>query len=275
MRSSLGVAALVTFVSCATEASAQSAAACGNDAAQSSEFRAFDCQKKGKEQYEQGRFREALAFFRRADEIFAQPLIVRSIARTCEQLADQTPDRRTMPEPERAQKLADLRCAADTYETYLAQDPVASDAPALRLLVGSLRARIAAILEPDPRPAKPLPSTPEVEEQALPYPWIIHGAGMGAVTAGVVLGVLSRQRLDDARDPTTDAISASRLQEEHADFAVGADIAFGIGGSAALVGLVWGIIDIASLSGSSSAAVTASPPQLRVGVGGVEIIQRF
>jgi hypothetical protein len=254
---------------------AQPEADCGSDPGVAAELRAFDCQSKGKQQYDKALFREALRYFTKARSLFAQPAIVRSIARTCEQLASEKPDTVTLTPAERDQKLADLVCAADGYGAYLAALPDAPDAAALRLGLTGIRRRIDALKAPPPTAPKPPETPPTDAAKASPYPWVVHGAGLAGVTAGVVLGVLSQARLDEAKEPSTSASKVLELQQQHEDLALAANVSFGVGGGLALGGLVWGIVDLVQLRGSPRRPAAGEGLVLLIGASTIGLGGRF
>ena len=86
-------------------------------------------------------------------------------------------------------------------------------------------------------------------------PWTLSAAGVGvaSLTAGIILGVLSNQKVDDAKAAANQPGGMS-LVHEGEDLATGANTAFIIGGAALTAAVVLFIIDI---TGDEPAAVPA------------------
>jgi hypothetical protein len=86
-------------------------------------------------------------------------------------------------------------------------------------------------------------------------PWTLSAAGVGvaSLTAGIILGVLSNQKIDDAK-AAGDQPRGMSLVHEGEDLATGANTAFIIGGAALTAAVVLFIIDI---TGDDPAAIPA------------------
>jgi len=99
-------------------------------------------------------------------------------------------------------------------------------------------------------PEKPK-KKPKVVKKAAPSgpspftnPWTLSAAGVGvaSLTAGIILGVLSSQKVDDAK-AAADQPTGMSLVHEGEDLATGANTAFIIGGAALATAVVLFIID--------------------------------
>jgi hypothetical protein len=77
-----------------------------------------------------------------------------------------------------------------------------------------------------------------------PWTWTATGIGVAAVTSGIILGVLSARKEDDARTPGLDQPAAFGLVGEAKDLALGANIAYGVGGAALAAAVVLFILDL-------------------------------
>ena len=110
-------------------------------------------------------------------------------------------------------------------------------------------------------PEKPK-KKPEVVKKIAPSgpspftnPWTLSAAGVGvaSLTAGIILGVLSNQKIDDAKAAGNQPDGMS-LVHEGEDLATGANTAFIIGGAALTAAVVLFILDI---TGDDPAAIPA------------------
>jgi tetratricopeptide (TPR) repeat protein len=190
------------------------------------------------EHYREGRFTEAAELLREAYEIEPEPVLLYNLARALEGLGD-------------------LDGAVEAYEGYLEGEPEANDRGAIEARLETLRRQIEAlerVEEPEPEPdPDPEPEGPILDDRGAeqepsggvsPAPWIVAGVGGAGLIAGAVLGVLAQLRHDDAivAQIQTERVA---LAAEADDLALGANIGFAAGGGILLVGLVWGIIELA------------------------------
>lgn len=148
--------------------------------------------------------------------------------------------------------LGDLGAAAQAYEDFLRADPKAPDRGALERRIATLRRQLAerealrARAERDKHP----PSSPSA------VPWIVAGVGAAGVAAGVVFGVMSSQKHDDAvKEPTYR--EAQRLDDQSRSYATVANVSLIAGGVVLALGVVWGILDL-SASGRSASSTRSS-----------------
>lgn len=201
--------------------------------------------------YREGRFDEAARLLDQAYALQPEPVLLYNLGRAREGAGDD-------------------EGAAEAYRRYLATegtDRADASAATARLEVldrrieerHALEARAAqheAHVLPEPAP------TPSPARQIAIAPWALAGAGALVLVVGGVFGGLMLDRSAAAQNAPiqVDAVAA------HADadtYAITADVLFGVGGLAALLGVVWGLIDVLSPSSPSSTA------HLRVGPTGV------
>jgi tetratricopeptide (TPR) repeat protein len=206
--------------------------------AQSAHARAVALLNESAEHYREGRFSEAAELLREAYEIEPEPVLLYNLARALEGMGD-------------------LHGAVEAYEGYLEGEPEANDRGAIEARLETLRRQIEALErvdpdpepepEPDPEPDRLLDDV-EIDDETSggpsPAPWIVTGVGGAGLIAGAVLGVLAQLRHDDA---VVAPIQTERvaLAGEADDLALGANIAFAAGGGLLLVGLIWGVLDLA------------------------------
>jgi hypothetical protein len=95
------------------------------------------------------------------------------------------------------------------------------------------------------------------------FPWIVAGAGVVGVGAGVVLGVLSHGHYVDARDEPLRTPAETEYSSAQS-FATGANVAFIVGGVLAAAGLAWGLVDVLGKRAHRPPTVGLSPGGLSV-----------
>lgn len=79
-----------------------------------------------------------------------------------------------------------------------------------------------------------------------PLTWTAAGVGVASLATATALGVLSQSREDDARELAVsgDPLGAEERFHEAEDFALGANILFGIGGAATAAAVVLVVLDL-------------------------------
>ncbi|AKF09783.1 tetratricopeptide repeat protein [Sandaracinus amylolyticus] len=220
--------------------------------------RALELFRESAELYRQGRFADAAARLREARELHSEPLLSYNLARALEGSGD-------------------LEGAVEAYRDYLEEAPSADDAPAVRARLESLERHVAEVraLEeererlrregrqtPDPTP----PATTRARGPDV-VPWAIAGSGGAVLIAGAVVGGLALARNNDAMRAPTHA-AAVEASADADSLAIAANVLLITGGLAALVGTVWGSIDLVSNAGDEEERATVS---LRVGPGSLSI----
>ena len=132
--------------------------------------------------------------------------------------------------------------------------------------------QISVVLDPVPPPRVPVPGPGFTPRRKIAL--AVGGLGVAATAGGVVLGLLSKQRKDDAfklcpssSTPCTQASAANSAYESGRSRALQADIAFGVAGGAAIAAAVlW-------FTGAPESQVAVTP---RLGpVAGLDLAVRF
>jgi tetratricopeptide (TPR) repeat protein len=214
------------------------------------EEEALDLFMEAERAYEAGRVTEAIDLLQRARALHQAPVLLFNLARAYE-----TDGR--------------LEDALDAYRRYLEEEPNAPDRGAIETRIHAIEGQLVERerLAEERRHAEERAAEQREEASApSPLPWVIAGVGVLTVGAGVTFGLLADKARDDAiADPIhADALATFARGE---DFAVAANVLFAVGGAIAAVGVIWGVIDLAS-SGSGdeqpSAWLELGPSSLRV-----------
>ena len=172
------------------------------------------------------------------------------------------------------QQAGDRARAIDAYQGYLATESAPPDEGAIRHTIQQLKDEIAkehALAErafrEEREKRQAQAARVEAEERAKhapnPLPWIVAGTGAGGLVAGGVFGALAKTAHHDAAsDPDVD--SALSKQSSAKSFATISNVAFIAGGTVALSGLLWGILDLraAARSGTVSVALGLASPHV-------------
>ena len=221
--------------------------------------RALDLFEKSAVAYREGRFQDAIDLLLEARRVKAEPVLMYNIGRAYEALGSSTQ-------------------AADSYATYLLEDPRAPDRRAIEIRIETLRAQAnelekartppppveAKPMPPEPAPpVAPAPPPPAAESTMAVGPWVVAGAGMVGVGIGVGLG-LAAQSGHRSADAEPGQADAQRKQNNAESLATGSTIAFIAGGTIAAIGIGW--LSVRLLT-AGPANVVAGPTS--VGVRGV------
>ncbi len=219
--------------------------------------RALDLFEKSAVAYREGRFQDAIDLLLEARRVKAEPVLLYDIGRAYEALGNPTQ-------------------AADSYATYLLEDPRAPDRRAIEIRIETLRAQAnelekARTLPPPveakpmpPEPASPVtappPPPPPAEASSAIVPWVVAGVGVVGVGIGVGLG-LAAQSGHRSADGEPGQAAAQRKQNSAESLATGSTIALIAGGTIAAVGLGW--LSVRLLT-AGPANVVAGPTSLGV-----------
>ena len=206
-------------------------AAVGGDA--KPESRAQQLFEKGEMAFAQGRLDEARRYLEEAYRLDPDPVLLYNLARVEESSGRN-------------------EAALTRYKEYLRKFPTAE----FRQLVS----RRVQIMEADKRarqakaadvrtygkpPASPRLSVAEPEEDddgpSLAGPITFLSIGVASLATGIVFGVLSQSRYDDASAASDQSTALSRFEESQ-DFGRNANIAYAVAGGAAVTGALWWII---------------------------------
>ncbi|MBL9025906.1 MAG: tetratricopeptide repeat protein [Myxococcales bacterium] len=224
----------------------------------SDEAKAGQLFDKAEAEYQAGHFREAIDLLLEAQRLAPDAVLHYNLARAYEGLGELDP-------------------ALASYRAYLEADPKTKDRGAVEARIKTLEQLKADRSAPKPAPPGPPadrpPPPPAEPDSASPVPWVIAGIGALGLGAAGVLGGLSLSKSNEAEEPATSGEDAARLTDEAQTFATGANVTFGVAGAILAAGLVWGIVDVATL-GSDPDSPTAS---LRVELWGpgARITSRF
>jgi tetratricopeptide (TPR) repeat protein len=231
--------AFALAIACAAAgAEAQTARATQVTPAPDAKARALALYRESRDHYRDGRFAEAAALLERAYTIYPEAVLLYNLGRAYEGLG----------------KLTE---AIDAYQRYLAAEPEAADRGAIERRVKTLRQQQARIEAAKKTPPPPPPPPPRGERREVSWvPWVIAGAGVAVLAAGIGVGVQARGRSDDAA-AEPDALLAEALHDDATDLATTANVLFAVGGAVTLAGGIWGIVDVATQPG----------PRVKLGVG--------
>lgn len=248
--------------------------------------RAIRLFKKSQAAYQEGRFQDAASLLEEAYTLDPNPTLLFNLARAREGTGD-------------------VAGTIEAYRRYLKADPKAKDRPAIERRIANLKAQLEErraleqkadeerkrrealerqaeeekkrreaerLAAPPPPPPPPPPPVKVVEPRNVsPWPWIILGVGALGAGAGGVLGAMAADNHALAMDEPVQT-TAKELDDRAQTFALGANIAFAAGGAVALAGLVWGIVDVATLGEETKPDVIVGPS---VSARGISISGRF
>ncbi len=211
------------------------------------ESRAIELFERSAVKYRQGQFAEAAALLRQAYELRPAPVLLYNLGRALEAQGEPTE-------------------ALDAYRRHLAGRPTAADRVATEERVLALERKLAEADDAKRKAAANALLARMAEERArldaarleqrtsIPpapltrgrraAPWIVAGLGAVALGSAGALGGLARAGRDEADRAPTAAGAASQFQSAER-LALGANIAFGLGGAVLGAGLIWGIVDAA------------------------------
>jgi tetratricopeptide (TPR) repeat protein len=156
--------------------------------------------------------------------------------------------------------------AVSAYERYLSADPRSPDAGAVKESIRQLKEqierdqtlaqaaqaanlRVARETEERQRAVVAMEQAQaEAREaaarhKASPWPWVVAGAGLGAIAAGSAFGALTSSAHGQAVADSS-ATQAASDQSSAATYALVANVLFIAGASVAAAGTVWGIFDL-------------------------------
>jgi tetratricopeptide (TPR) repeat protein len=171
--------------------------------------------------YKAGKFEDAADLLRQAYDLFPEPLLLYNLGRAQEGLGDR-------------------KGAIDSYERYLAEAEQVDDRGAIERRIATLRAQIAQ-QEADAKKLREVPPPPPVDTRTdfEKYgPWATIGAGGVLIGTGIVFGVRSGSKHDDAVAAPGQR-DAAQLQASAQHYATIANVLFVVGGIAAAGGIGW------------------------------------
>lgn len=240
--------------------------------------------------------REAAELYRRSNEAYQQGHFVES-AELLEQAYERQPDPVLLFNIARARESAgDVVRAYQAYQRFLRDAaPDAPERPRAEGRVAVLRSQVEEPSPPSTEPAveaatttdpvEPVESVESVEStepaepteapedahapatvrrKASAAPWVIAGTGVATLIAGVIVGVLAWDRAGAAENAVSHA-RAIELEEQSEDLALASNVLFVPGGVLALIGGIWGVIDVVGASESGArVSVGIGPARLEL-----------
>jgi tetratricopeptide (TPR) repeat protein len=171
--------------------------------------------------YKAGKFEDAADLLRQAYELFPEPILLYNLGRAQEGLGDP-------------------KGAIDSYERYLAEAQQVDDRGAIERRIATLRAQIAQ-QEADAKKLREVPPPPPVDTRTdfEKYgPWATIGGGGVLVGTGIVFGIRSGAKHDDAVAAPGQR-DAANLQASAERYATIANVLFVVGGIATAGGIGW------------------------------------
>lgn len=161
------------------------------------------------------------------------------------------------------ERAGDVAGAIEAYERYLADAPDASERTDVERSLETLRRQ--EVLEEelarrdsddasddDAEMNVPVPaaSTPDAAGGTAtgPLPWIVAGTGVAGVAVGIALGAVAQSSYDAARTEPTHR-RATELERSANELGTGANVALAVGGTLALGGVIWGIVELVTAGG--------------------------
>lgn len=183
------------------------------------------------------------------------------------------------------ERAGDVAGAIEAYERYLLDAPDASERTDVERSLETLRRQEALEEElarreseeggdDDTEPTAPTPAAstlPSGGTATGPLPWIVAGTGAAGLVVGVALGAVAQSSYDSARTEPTHR-RATELERTANDLGTGANVALAVGGTLALGGLLWGIVELLTAGGPSPEARAL---RLDVGPGTVVVAGSF
>jgi len=225
------------------------------DAQDATSQQARDLYRQGDRAYREGRYEEAVEAFQQAYELSGRPQLLYNMANAYERL----------------NRLTDAVAALEQY----APEAPEGDRTVIQSRITQLEARIAterdaaehASAEHDAHQDASPPSSGTSSQRGhdLTGPAVLMSIGGAAIVASIVMGVLALSDSNAARSAcmvvggrTICPESAHGNSDAARNLALATDISWGVGATAAAIGLVWLIVDLSSGSSSSETAPHAS-----------------
>lgn len=195
--------------------------------------RALELYRRSRERYELGDYEQAAALLREAHALHAEPNLLYNLARAYGNVGR-------------------FEEAIDAYERFLEAVPDTPDRAVIESRIDNYRATLA---EQERREAERQQALERERQRALtesdagpdPAPWVIAGSGAGVLVAGAVFGGLSLSARDEAENEPS-FVPASEASDRAVTFGWVANGAFALGGALAVLGVVWGIVDVVQSS---------------------------
>lgn len=229
---------------------------------------------RSREHYNAGRFVTAADILDEAYSLYPEPTLLFNAARAYENAGRSAQ-------------------ALDRYERYLVEvgeDAHIEDRQAIERRVAVLRRQAAAQGDREPGELESTISsesrvagiTAFASDEETPgrsldlAPWLVAGIGAAGLATGAIFGAIADNSYESARESVSHG-DAARLQQEAFDLATAANVAFIVGGAMVLTGVIWGIVDVATVAEheNGQAALASGSYRLELGIGHVRWSAKF
>jgi tetratricopeptide (TPR) repeat protein len=192
--------------------------------------RALALYEQSRERYELGDYAEAAALLRRAHAILPEANLLYNLARAYGNLGD-------------------FERAIDAYERFLEAAPESDLRETIEARIANYREVLAERREQErarerERRLALERARSESRDGPNPAPWILAGSGGGVLLAGTVLGAFSLSARNEAEDDPSFS-SAKESSDRAVALGWSANGAFILGGLLTIIGVVWGIVEVA------------------------------
>lgn len=207
--------------------------------------------EEGATSYRAGRFDAAIRLFKEAHRLSNEPVLLFNLAKAYEGKGA-------------------LAEAVSAYRRYLSDEKNLSDRGAIEARIETLVAHLEAraVLERRAEEERLRAERAERERGASsgpsPAPWIVAGVGVAGIAVGSAFAATALGKEEDVESEPIQR-RAEALRGEAEDFALGANIAFAVGGALGVGGVTWGIIDLFA-SSPTNPAISLHLGPTRVGM---------
>ena len=209
----------------------------------SADERAFTLYEQGRAAFREGRYKEAVVLLLESQRLKPEPVLDFNIGKAYEALGESAK-------------------AITHYEAFLKNVADVPDRPEIEAKLAQLKHSLAPKQEVGPvaNPVVAPPSVDPVGDGPSPVPWFVAGLGLAGLGVGAGLGAAASSTNDDVAN-AANQVEGSELRDSAESLALGANIAFGLGGAVLAAGVIWGIVDV------TSASSTEQPPAVTARVG--------
>lgn len=215
---------------------------------QAPEDRAVVLAGKAKEAFVAGRFDDAIALYTEVRSLTSEAVVLRNLAKSHEAAGG-------VAGTPRDATIAHFEAAVGLFEQYLAEsDP--ADRTDIERRITSLREIARKLRETVPAPPRATSVEPAVSEVS-PAPWVVLGVGAATLTAAGIMGGIALATQSAAESAPNGEIAFEK-QSDADRFALASNVLFGVGATTALVGGIWGIVDLASRDTKAAGALVFS-----------------
>ncbi|HZO14449.1 MAG TPA: tetratricopeptide repeat protein [Polyangiaceae bacterium] len=197
--------------------------------------RATQLFEESAEHYRAGRFDRAIQLLEEAHRLSGEPVLLFNLAKAHEGKGDR-------------------KAAIALYQRYLREADDVPDRGAIERRIATLRAQMEEQRALERKIAQERRRADEAAREKptpSPIPWVLAGVGVaGLAVGGALAGVAASKESDVEEEPVQ--LEAEKLLEEAKTLAIGANVAFAVGGALLIGGATWGIVDVVSISDSQA-----------------------